>query len=109
MNSAVFTGIMLGLVVGAIFGYVLSRVQDTRYINEISDFAIEKTKKILKEDEELIKELFSRNKKLTDENNRLQLELVKTFNPKADFPEGFFDVNDLPDHFNDDIDFGGKF
>lgn len=28
---------------------------------------------------------------------------------KSDFPEGFFDVNDLPGHFNDDVDFGGKF
>jgi hypothetical protein len=54
-------------------------------------------------------------KDLQDEINRLHTALavkslrqVTQVKPSSDM-QVFYDVNNLPSHFNDDIDFGGKF
>ena len=119
MNSTVFTVGLACLVVGAILGMVVKHIQDTKYFKELADFSTQQMRKVMREDEEIIEELYGKIERLTAENNRLQIENAKNFKPvscsaKIVNPEEvrkFFTnltVEALPDDW-EDIDFGGNF
>ena len=108
MNSTVFAVAVISSVAGAIFGVLVKHILDTRGYNQVCRWYVEESEKVDERDRVI--------SNLQDEINRLHQALaVKAIKAvvctakKSDFPEGFFDVNDLPEHFNDDVDFGGKF
>lgn len=109
MNSTVFAVAVVSAVVGAIFGVLVKHILDTRNFTEVCNWYLDEARKVDERDKVI--------KDLQDEINRLHTALaVKSLRQVAgkvmlvpDNNAEFFDVNDLPDHFNDDIDFGGKF
>lgn len=120
MNSTVFAVAVIGCVVGAIFGVLVKHIIDIRGWNQVCNWYVDEAMKVDERDK-VIKDLQKQINRLTEENNRLQIENCKNFKPfsytaKIVNPEEvrkfFIDmakVEPLPDHFNDDIDFGGKF
>ena len=120
MNSTVFAVAVISCVVGAIFGVLVKHILDTRLSNEVCRWYADEATKVDERDK-VINDLQKQINRLTEENNRLQIENCKNFKPvsyKVVNPEEvrkfFIDIDmarvePLPDHFNDDIDFGGKF
>ena len=120
MNSTVFAVAVISSVVGAIFGVLVKHIIDARLFNEVCRWYADEATKVDERDK-VIKDLQKQINRLTEENNRLQIENCKNFKPfsytaKIVNPEEvrkfFLDLareESLPDHFNDDIDFGGKF
>ncbi len=120
MDSTVFTVAVVSAVVGTIFGVLVKHILDTRNYTEACNWYLDEARKVDEKDK-VIKDLQKQINRLTEENNRLQIENCKNFKPfsytaKIVNPEEvrkfFIDmakVEPLPDHFNDDIDFGGKF
>ena len=109
MNSTVFAVAVISSVVGAIIGVFVQHILDTRNFTEVCHWYWDEARKVDERDKVI--------KDLQDEINRLHQALaVKSLRQVTgkvmlvpDKNAEFFDVNDLPDHFNDDIDFGGKF
>lgn len=108
MNSTVFAVAVVSAVIGGVIGVILHYFVSKRSFDEIAGAYFEACLACDSKDEVIAK--------LQDEINHLHQALaVKSIKAvvctakKSDFPEGFFDVNDLPEHFNDDVDFGGKF
>lgn len=113
MDSTVFTVAVIGCVVGAIFGVLVKHILDTRNYTEVCNWYLDEARKVDERDKII--------KRLVKENSRLQIEVADSkYNKIADAmgvhnPEDvrkfFLNITDepLPDHFNDDIDFGGKF
>lgn len=111
MNSTVFAVAVISSVIGAIFGVLVKHILDIRGWNQVCRWYVEEAEKVDERDKVI--------SQLQTEINRLHEALAvqslrkvnKTIRKLAD--EGctveFFDVNDLPKHFDDDIDFGGKF
>lgn len=122
MNSTVFTVAVVSAVVGAIFGVLVKHILDTRNYTEVCNWYLDEARKVDERDK-VIKDLQKQINRLTEENNRLQIENARTLHPytvsastKIVNPEEvrkfFLDMareEPLPDHFADDIDFGGKF
>lgn len=111
MNSTVFAVAVVSAVVGAIFGVLVKHILDTRDFKDVYYWYLDEARKVDERDKVI--------SDLQDEINRLHTALaVKSLKEVRDHMKKvtnemcnvkFFDVNDLPDHFNDDIDFGGKF
>lgn len=126
MNSTVFAVAVVSAVVGAIFGVLVKHILDMRGYDQVCRWYVEESEKV-DEMDKVISGLQKQINRLTEENNRLQIERnmfdvthfkasapikgVKIINPE-EVRKFFIDmarVEPLPDHFNDDIDFGGKF
>ena len=125
MNSTVFAVAVVSAVVGAIFGVLVKHILDTRNFTEVCNWYLDEARKVDERDK-VIEGLQKQINRLTEENNRLQIERnmfdvthfkasapikgVKIINPE-EVRKFFLDITSepLPDHFNDDIDFGGKF
>lgn len=108
MNSTVFAVAVISATLGAVAGVLIHYIISQKSFNRLGNYYLEEAKKVTDMSKTIIR--------LQDEINRLHQTLAvqavmknKITFKKSDFPEGFFDVNDLPKHFNDDIDFGGKF
>ena len=111
MNSTVFAVAVISSVAGAIFGVLVKHILDNRNFTEVCNWYLDEARKVDERDKVI--------KDLQDEINRLHTALavksLKEVNERMKKVKDemcnvkFFDVNDLPDHFNDDIDFGGKF
>lgn len=118
MNSTVFAVAVVSAVVGAIFGVLVKHIIDIRGWNQVCNWYVDEAMKV-DEMDKIISDLHKQINRLTEENNRLQIENCKNFKPvsyKVVNPEEvrkfFIDMareESLPPHFNDDIDFGGKF
>ena len=120
MNSTVFAVAVISCVVGAIFGVLVKHIIDMRGYDQVCRWYVEESEKV-DEMDKIISDLQKQINRLTEENNRLQIENCKNFKPfsytaKIVNPEEvrkfFIDMareEHLPDHFGDDIDFGGKF
>lgn len=122
MNSTVFAVAVVSTVVGAIFGVLVKHILDTRDFKDVYYWYLDEARKV-DERNKVIKDLQKQINRLTEENNRLQIENARTLHPytvsastKIVNPEEvrkfFIDMareEPLPDHFADDIDFGGKF
>ena len=125
MNSTVFAVAVVSAVVGAIFGVIVKHIIDMRGYDQVCRWYVEESEKV-DEMDKVISGLQKQINRLTEENNRLQIERnmfdvthfkasapikgVKIINPE-EVRKFFLDITSepLPDHFNDDIDFGGKF
>lgn len=109
MNSTVFAVAVISSVAGAIFGVLVKHILDTRSYDQVCRWYVEESEKVDERDKVI--------SDLQDEINRLHTALavksLKEVNKNivrlAEEGFQFFDVNNLPEHFNDDIDFGGKF
>lgn len=111
MDSTVFAVAVIGCVVGAIFGVLVKHILDNRNYTEVCNWYLDEARKVDERDKVI--------SDLQDEINRLHEALaVKSLKEVNEHMKKvtnemcnveFFDVNDLPEHFNDDIDFGGKF
>jgi len=108
MNSTVFAVAVISAVIGGVIGVILHYFVSKRSFDEIAGAYIEASFDCDSKDELIAK--------LQDEINHLHqaiavqsLKKVRTgiIEDKANIE--FFNVNDLPKHFDEDIDFGGKF
>ena len=108
MNSTVFAVAVVSAMVGGVIGVILHYFISKRTLDEIAGAYLEACFACDGKDEVIAK--------LQDEINHLHqalavqsLKKVRTgvIEDKANIE--FFNVNDLPKHFNEDIDFGGKF
>ena len=111
-ESTVFLIGMICLMVGAVLGVIIHYIVSERHIADLNEELLSKFERIKKQNEII--------RRLIDENNRLQVENVKnrinarklTKIMSPNHLTGFFEEivdEPLPDHFADDIDFGGKF
>ena len=107
MNSTVFAVAVVSAVVGGVIGVILHYFVSKRSFDEIAGAYLEACFACDSKDEVIAE--------LQDEINHLHqalavksLRQVTQVKPSSDM-QVFYDVNDLPKHFNDDIDFGGKF
>lgn len=111
MNSTVFAVAVVSAMVGGVIGVILHYFVSKRTLDEIAGAYLEACLACDSKDEVIAK--------LQDEINHLHQALaVKSLKEVRDHMKKvtnemcnvkFFDVNDLPKHFDDDIDFGGKF
>lgn len=106
MNSTVFAVAVVSAVVGAVVGVLLHCIVSSKSFNELAKDYLEAARKA-DERAAVIKDLQNEINKLHQALAVKAIKAVVCTAKKSDFPEGFFDVNDLPKHFNDDIDFGG--
>ena len=109
MNSTVFAVAVISCVVGAVFGVLVKHILDTRSYDQVCRWYVEESEKVDERDkviEDLQKEINRLHEALAVKSLK---EVNKNIVRLAEEGFQFFDVNDLPEHFNDDIDFGGKF
>ena len=109
MNSTVFAVAVISCVVGAVFGVLVKHILDTRSYDQVCRWYVEESEKVDERDK-VIEDL---QKEINRLHEALAVKSLKEVNKNivilAEEGFQFFDVNDLPEHFNDDIDFGGKF
>ena len=116
-ESMVFMIGVICFMVGGVLGVLIKHLMDEKHFADLNEELFSKFERIKKQNEII--------RRLIEENNRLQIEGIKNFKPLHANPSSFplnpmtavrdnrfarmvFD-EPLPDHFADDIDFGGKF
>ena len=103
------TGFIIGVVsavVGAVVGVIIKHIQDNKVVRELVAELVDQAKELDRQEVELRKMQGAINR-YNDILCALKEQTVVRM--KGDCNADFFKVNDLPIHFDKDVDFGGNF